>query len=129
MGRADGLTANQFLMNKLVQIITDAIAFIFSQKEANKQLREELKAANDKLEAQAVTIETLQQQVADDNIDDAALEEAATTARADADAAKARLEELEASLVEADEKSAELAAAINENPETPNVDPEFNVVE
>lgn len=115
-------------MQKLVSIITSAIAFIFGLKETNAKLKAELDASNATIAAQAKTIEDLQDQVENDKVDDAALESAAADARSAATAAEERATALKAEIDAADAEAEKLAAAITANPETPNVDANFKVI-
>jgi len=110
-------------MQKLLEILASIVAFVAGLKTTNTKLAEELKAANTKIEEQATTIETLQKQVAEDAINDAELEQAATDARQAAKESADKLAALQAEVDGAVAKGEEIAALINEHPETLNVDP------
>jgi len=110
-------------MQKLLEILATIVAFVAGIKTTNAKLVEELKTANAKIEEQATTIENLQKQVAEDAVDDAALEQAALDARQAAKDATDKLAALQAEVDDAVAKGEEIAALINEHPEAPNVDP------
>lgn len=115
-------------MQKLLTIINAAIAYLSGLKAINDQLREELEKTNVKNSEQATYIEELRAKVAQDSVNDQELADAATAARAAADEAKARLDALQADIDTANVAGEQLATLINDHPETPNVDTEFNTV-
>ena len=118
-------------MNRLLVIITSAIATILGYKKTIAALTAENASLRESLDLNASTIEDLRNQVAfesDDTQKEEALQELVTASRAVADEAKAKATELQAMLDEADQAASELAKVINEHPETPVIDDGFAVV-
>lgn len=109
------------MLNKLQSIILLAIATIGGFKST-------IAAQQTALAEKDATIRDLTAKLADEELDDDALRQAADDAIAARDAAESRTKELEAAIAAANESAERLAAEINEHPETPNVTPDFEVI-
>lgn len=106
----------------IVQAIKKALEVIFGNKAVVDALKAEVATLTDQNNALTLQITELKEQVANDDLDDAALEQAAADATAAAEAAKARADALQAQIDEAQAASDELVAAINDEPSLPSVD-------
>lgn len=115
-------------MKQLIQLITNAIAFISGLKSTNTKLAEENKTLRDQLGTAPAEIQTLKDKLAADELDDAALEEAAKSAQARADEANNRATALQAEIDAANVEGEKLAAALTDNPDAPSVNSDFTPV-
>ncbi len=107
----------------LLEIIKSAISFFSGQKALLAAQAAEIKTLNDENAAGVAAITDLQAKLAADELDDAALQQAAKDAVAAQAAAEARAADLQAQLDALQPAGAELASLINEHEETPNIDP------
>ena len=113
---------------KLLQHIALAIAAIFHSREVITALKVENDTLRADLKTQSDALADLKLQQEQEILDDEALVKAARDAEEALLLANERATELQVTLDRAEAASAELAAAINEDPETPTVDGDFNVV-
>ena len=115
-------------MNKLLTIITAAIAAVLGYKEAIDKLTADANALRDYIAELEAQINKLKADLAADQVDDAELEANAAKAVAECKAAQARADELNAQLASAAAAAAELAGLINANPDTPVIDADFRIL-
>lgn len=110
-------------MQKLLTIITTAIAFISGLLTQRDNAKTQLDAANVNLKEQADTIAGLQKQIADNEVDHAALQAATDSANKAAADSQAKADELAAEIAGTSDAADNLAQLINDHKDTPNVDP------
>ncbi len=114
-------------MQKLVAIIIQAIAVVFGLRTHVAELNAENESLRAQIAADAAALKDLQDKIDQDQPIHDALKAAADAATARAETAEANAADLKAQEAEAISKADELAAAINEHEDTPNITADFRI--
>lgn len=113
-------------MNKIIAALVAALAWVLGAKETTASLKQQIEERDKAIAERDTQIEDLLKAIEDDKVDDAALQAAATEARAAQTTAEAQREQLATELADlnaqletATSKADELAANITADPAIP----------